>query len=60
MSLQYNFSLLARYNQWMNNQLYQLASTLTHDELLQNRGAFFGSVAGKSLTGGRFNLVKQI
>jgi len=46
MSLQYNFSLLARYNQWMNNNLYQLASTLNADELLQNRGAFFGSVAG--------------
>lgn len=46
MSLHYNFSLLARYNQWMNNKLYQLASTLNADELLQNRGAFFGSVAG--------------
>lgn len=46
MSLHHNFSLLARYNQWMNNKLYQLASTLKQDELLQNRGAFFGSVAG--------------
>ena len=46
MSLQHNFNLLARYNQWMNNNLYQLASTLNADELLQNRGAFFGSVAG--------------
>lgn len=46
MSLQHNFNLLARYNQWMNNNLYQLASTLTQDELLQNRGAFFGSVVG--------------
>lgn len=46
MSLQHNLNLLARYNQWMNNNLYQLASTLTQDELLQNRGAFFGSVAG--------------
>ncbi len=46
MSLHHNFSLLARYNQWMNNKLYQLASTLKQDELVQNRGAFFGSVAG--------------
>lgn len=46
MSLQHNFSLLARYNQWMNNKLYQLASTLRPDELLEHRGAFFGSVAG--------------
>jgi uncharacterized damage-inducible protein DinB len=46
MSLQHNFNLLARYNQWMNNKLYQLASTLNADELVQNRGAFFGSVAG--------------
>ncbi|MDF3123667.1 DinB family protein [Rheinheimera sp. 1928-s] len=46
MSLQHNFNLLARYNQWMNNKLYELASALNPDELLQNRGAFFGSVAG--------------
>lgn len=46
MSLQHNFSLLSRYNQWMNNKLYQLAATLSQDELLEHRGAFFGSVAG--------------
>lgn len=46
MSLHHNFSLLASYNQWMNIRLYQLASELSEEQLLQNRGAFFGSVVG--------------
>lgn len=46
MVLQHNFSLLASYNQRMNETLYQLASALSTDQLFQNRGAFFGSVAG--------------
>lgn len=46
MSLQQNFSLLARYNQWMNNNIYQLCARLSTDQLWQNKAAFFGSVAG--------------
>src|SRR5690606_29932584 len=46
MSLQHDVNLRARDNQWMNNNVCQLASTLNADELLQNRGAFFGSVVG--------------
>jgi uncharacterized damage-inducible protein DinB len=41
-----HFILLARYNQWMNHKVYQLASALSEDELHHNRGAFFSSVAG--------------
>jgi uncharacterized damage-inducible protein DinB len=46
MSLKDNFHLLARYNQWMNHKVYQLAAELSDETLRQHRGAFFGSVAG--------------
>ena len=45
-TLQDNFNLLARYNQWMNDKIYQLAGTLSQEQLFANKGAFFGSVAG--------------
>jgi uncharacterized damage-inducible protein DinB len=45
-TLQDNFNLLARYNQWMNDKIYQLAATLSQEQLFANKGAFFGSVAG--------------
>ena len=40
------FSHLARYNQWMNEKLYGAAAGLTGEELLLDRGAFFGSIFG--------------
>jgi uncharacterized damage-inducible protein DinB len=39
-----HLSLLARYNQWMNNQLYEAATALPPAELAADRKAFFGSL----------------
>lgn len=36
--------LLSRYNQWMNDKLYNTAARLPDDELARDRGAFFGSI----------------
>lgn len=36
--------LMAHYNQWMNARLYEAARTLSHEELVRDRGAFFKSV----------------
>ncbi|MFZ2407532.1 MAG: DinB family protein [Methylobacter sp.] len=38
--------LLGRYNQWMNDKLYNTAAQLPADELARDRGAFFGSLLG--------------
>ena len=38
------FPELARYNGWMNERLYEVASTLTDDERRRDLGAFFGSI----------------
>jgi len=38
--------LLSRYNQWMNDKLYNTAAQLPADELAKDRGAFFGSLQG--------------
>jgi DinB family. len=38
--------LLSRYNQWMNDKLYNTAAQLPADELARDRGAFFGSLQG--------------
>lgn len=46
MSDKQHFELLARYNQWMNDNLYRAASTLSPQDLAQTRGAFFGSILG--------------
>ncbi|QLC72203.1 DinB family protein [Pseudomonas sp. LPB0260] len=46
MSLQQHFDLLARYNQWMNGQLYAAAEKLSPEALAQDRGAFFRSILG--------------
>ena len=40
------FALMARYNQWMNGQIYAAAGALDEDELSQQRGAYFGSILG--------------
>lgn len=44
MSLASNFGLMADYNQWMNQRIYEAASRLGPSELNENRGAFFGSI----------------
>jgi uncharacterized damage-inducible protein DinB len=36
--------LLAQYNQWMNQKLYDSAAQLPADRLAEQRGAFFGSL----------------
>jgi uncharacterized damage-inducible protein DinB len=38
--------LLSRYNQWLNEKLYNTAAQLPADELARDRGAFFGSLLG--------------
>ena len=37
---------MARYNQWMNQQLYELCATLSDADRKQDRGAFFNSIHG--------------
>ncbi|WP_444917895.1 DinB family protein [Microbulbifer sp. JMSA003] len=46
MSLKSNFELMADYNQWMNESIYESASNLSAEELSKDRGAFFGSIIG--------------
>ncbi|HRO83124.1 MAG TPA: DinB family protein [Alicycliphilus denitrificans] len=36
--------LMARYNRWMNRRMYDAARTLPQQEVLRDRGAFFGSI----------------
>lgn len=38
--------LMAEYNVWMNDKLYEAAMTLSDEELAANRMAFFGSIIG--------------
>jgi len=46
MSLRQNFQLMSDYNQWMNNKLYEVSSTLSDEDLNKDQGAFFGSILG--------------
>lgn len=39
-------SLMASYNQWMNDKLYAAARNLSPEALKAERGAFFGSIIG--------------
>ena len=41
-----HFEGFARYNQWANRRLYGAAAELPAERLLEDRGAFFGSVTG--------------
>lgn len=41
-----HLQLLAKYNQWMNHNLYSCAAQLSVDELKADKGAFFGSIFG--------------
>ena len=36
--------LMARYNGWMNQKLYEAAATLPPEQLMRDAGAFFGSL----------------
>ncbi len=44
MSRTAHITLLARYNEWMNDKLYEAAASLPAEELTAERGAFFGSL----------------
>jgi uncharacterized damage-inducible protein DinB len=44
MSLNQHLQLMAQYNQWMNQKLYDTAASLSAEALRENRGAFFGSI----------------
>lgn len=46
MSLKAHFELMASYNQWMNDNIYEAAGRLSASELVMDRGAFFGSILG--------------
>jgi len=37
---------MAEYNTWMNARIYDAAACLSNEELLEDRGAFFGSIIG--------------
>lgn len=39
-------SLMAEYNRWMNERLYEAATTLDAETLAADKGAFFGSILG--------------
>src|SRR5262245_41525463 len=41
-----HIQLLARYNRWMNDKVYDAAGKLSPDELERDRGAFFRSLLG--------------
>ena len=38
--------LMASYNAWMNDKLYEAAQCLSHEALVADKGAFFGSILG--------------
>jgi uncharacterized damage-inducible protein DinB len=38
--------MMADYNQWMNSRLLALLSDVPDEDLMRNRGAFFGSILG--------------
>ena len=46
MSIDTRLGLLAEYNRWMNDKLYDAAATQPHADLVADRGAFFKSILG--------------
>ena len=38
------FVLMADYNTWMNNKIYEICAGFSESELFEDRGAFFGSI----------------
>jgi uncharacterized damage-inducible protein DinB len=41
-----NFRLLARYNQWMHEKIYEACALLSEEDLHKDRKAFLGSIIG--------------
>ncbi len=41
--MQRHFQMLADYNRWANNRIYDACATLSDDDYRADRGAFFGS-----------------
>lgn len=39
-------ALMAEYNRWMNDRVFEAASKLDHATLVADKGAFFGSILG--------------
>ena len=39
-------NLMAEYNRWMNRRLFDCAATLAQTAVLEDRGAYFGSILG--------------
>lgn len=46
MALPNTFQLMARYNQWMNDKLYQVCAEIPDEARKQDLGAFFKSIHG--------------
>ena len=46
MSVKENMQLMSSYNQWMNQAIYKAVGELSYAELVEDKGAFFGSVLG--------------
>lgn len=46
MNLREHAVLMAAYNRWMNEQVYSAAAKLSHEAVVEDRGAFFGSILG--------------
>jgi len=46
MSTPSHFRMMAEYNEWMNDRVYETAARLTPEEVARDRGAFFGSILG--------------
>lgn len=39
-------ALLATYNAWMNEKVFETAARLSHEQLVRDRDAYFGSILG--------------
>ncbi len=46
MPLKQNFILMAQYNSWMNERLYNYAADMGGEKIKEPAGAFFGSIFG--------------
>lgn len=46
MKLKDHVCLMADYNQWMNQKIYEAVGTLSPEKLHENKGAFFSSIFG--------------
>ena len=48
-------ALMAHYNRWMNERMYEAAASLDAATLSADRGAFFGSILGTDRKSTRLN-----